>query len=161
MAAVGFEPTPPKRLRTLNPAPQQEGHGFDSCIGHCWLSGAGPPQSAQCTVLRWAISRVFLCGVCMFFQCSQGVSSTKHPKRKTCKIPEHMSIPDQRWTVHFTWSLGATSCPLLLGGPGGRMLRDGSNAERTFHSDLRPACVCVLCRLHKIHVCVAVCRLWQ
>ena len=22
-------------------------------------------------------------------------------------------------------------------------------------------CVCVLCRLHKIHVCVAVCRLWQ
>ena len=31
------------------------------------------------TVLRWAISRAFLCGVCMFSPCSQGVSSTKDP----------------------------------------------------------------------------------
>src|SRR4029434_10981703 len=35
--------------------------------------GAGP----ECTVLKWAISRAFLCGVCMFSPCSQGVSSTK------------------------------------------------------------------------------------
>src|SRR4029434_3427434 len=59
----------------------------------------------------------YLCGVCMFSPYSQGVSSTKNPNRKTCKTTEHMSIPDQRWTVHFTWSPGATSCPLLLGGP--------------------------------------------
>src|SRR4029434_8852176 len=29
-------------------ASQQEGHGFDSRMGRCWLWGAGPPQSAQC-----------------------------------------------------------------------------------------------------------------
>src|SRR4029434_5312713 len=42
-------------------------------------------SSPECTVLRWAISWAFLCGVCMFFPCSQGVSSTKNPNRKTCK----------------------------------------------------------------------------
>src|SRR4029434_3760357 len=26
-------------------APQQEGHGFDSRVGRCWLWGAGPPQT--------------------------------------------------------------------------------------------------------------------
>src|SRR4029434_10802918 len=30
-------------------ASQQEGHGFDSRMGCCWLWGAGPPQSAQCS----------------------------------------------------------------------------------------------------------------
>src|SRR4029434_6782088 len=30
-------------------ASQQEGHGFDSRMGRCWLWGAGPPQSAQCS----------------------------------------------------------------------------------------------------------------
>src|SRR4029434_5241813 len=32
--------------------------------------------------LQWAISRAFLCGVCMFSPCSQGVSSNKNPNRK-------------------------------------------------------------------------------
>src|SRR4029434_1003519 len=30
-------------------ASQQEGHGFNSRMGRCWLWGAGPPQSAQCS----------------------------------------------------------------------------------------------------------------
>src|SRR4029434_1789308 len=39
-------------------------------------------SSPECTVLKWAISRAFLCGVCMFSPCSQGVSTTKNPNRK-------------------------------------------------------------------------------
>src|SRR4029434_1151239 len=58
------------------------------------------------------------------------------------KITEHMSIPDQRWTVHFTWSPGATSCPLLLG---------EKKAENKFNATSRlPVCVCVC-------VCLCVC----
>src|SRR4029434_4304321 len=89
-----------------------------SCVRfpHGALLALGGRSSPECTVLKWAISRAFLCRVCMFSPCSQGVSFTKNPNRKTCKTTEHMSIPDQRWTVHFTWSPGATSCPLLLGG---------------------------------------------
>src|SRR4029434_5959870 len=66
-----------------------------------------------------------------------------------------MSIPDQRWTVHFTWSPGATSCPLLLGGkdsPG------WEKAENKFSATSGlPACVCV-CPVWPpyMHVCVSV-----
>src|SRR4029434_1811515 len=31
-------------------ASQQEGHGFDSCMGRCWLWGAGPPQTFSAQV---------------------------------------------------------------------------------------------------------------
>src|SRR4029434_1268826 len=61
-------------------ASQQEGHGFDSRMGRCWLWGGR--SSPECTVLKWAISRAFLCGVCMFSPCSQGVSSSKNLNRK-------------------------------------------------------------------------------
>src|SRR4029434_5479333 len=58
---------------------------------------------------------------CVEFACSprvhKGFPPLRTPTEKTCKITEHMSIPDQRWTVHFTWSPGATNRPLLLGGP--------------------------------------------
>src|SRR4029434_1817789 len=73
------------------------------------LGGSSSPD-LQC-------SGAFPCGVCMFSPRSQGVSSTKNLNKKTCKRTEHMSIFGQGWTVHFTWSPGATSCPLLLGGP--------------------------------------------
>src|SRR4029434_10811537 len=43
------------------------------------LLALGGRSSRECTVRRWAISRAFLCGVCMFSPCSQGVSSTKNP----------------------------------------------------------------------------------
>src|SRR4029434_1796421 len=55
----------------------------------------------------------------------KGFPPLRKKQKKTCKITEHMSIPDQRWTVHFTWSPGATSCPLLLGGPRGGTVQDG------------------------------------
>src|SRR4029434_1254590 len=87
--------------------------------------------------------------VCMFSPCSQGVSSTKNPNRKTC-------IPDQRWTVHVNWSPGASSCPLLLGGPGGGMFQDGKRQRINSPRPQACVCVCVLCRLH-IFTCVAVC----
>ena len=44
--------------------------------------GSGGQVLPRPSVLRWAISRAFLCGVCMFSPCSQGVSSTKNPNRK-------------------------------------------------------------------------------
>src|SRR4029434_2182271 len=46
--------------------------------------GSGGQVFPRPSVLRWAISRAFLCGVCMFSRCSQGVSFTKNPNRKTC-----------------------------------------------------------------------------
>src|SRR4029434_7905924 len=49
---------------------------------HGALLALGGRTSPDCTVLRWAISWAFLCGVCMFSQCSQGVSSTKDPNSK-------------------------------------------------------------------------------
>src|SRR4029434_7863770 len=73
---------------------------------------------------------------CVEFACSPRVHKGFPPLRtsteKTCKITEHMSIPDQRWTVHFTWSPSPTSCPLLLVGPGGRTPRVGKKAEDHF-----------------------------
>src|SRR4029434_316021 len=62
------------------------------------------------------------------------------PTEKTCKITEHMSIPDQRWTVHFTWSQRATHRPLLLGGRAGMTVQIGKKQKI---NSPRPACVCV------------------
>src|SRR4029434_1986604 len=56
--------------------------------------GSGGQVLPRPSVLRWAISRAFLCGDCMFSPCSQGVSSTKNPNRKTCRRTE-LSVPDQ------------------------------------------------------------------
>ena len=56
--------------------------------------GSGGQVLPRPSVLRWAISRAFLCGVCMFSLCSLGVSSTKMPNRKTCRRTE-LSVPDQ------------------------------------------------------------------
>src|SRR4029434_1830185 len=72
-------------------ASQQEGHGFDSRTGRCWLWGAGPPQSAQCSggLSPWPF--------CVEFACSprvhKGFPPVRTPTEKTCKITEHMSIP--------------------------------------------------------------------
>src|SRR4029434_49949 len=70
---------------------------------------------------------------------------------KATEITELMSIPDQRWTVHFTWSPGAAKLPTAPG----RCLRKDSpgweKAENEFTATSGlPArvCVCVLCRLH-------------
>src|SRR4029434_4378525 len=94
---------------------QQEGHGFDSHMGRCWLWGAGPPQSAQC-------SGVVSSGpFCVEFACSprvhKGFPPLRTPTEKNMQNNRTHVHPDQRWTVHFTWSAGATNCPLLLGGP--------------------------------------------
>src|SRR4029434_8645939 len=91
-------------------ASQQDSHGFHSRMGRCWLWGAGPPQTFNAqvgyrpglsvwslhvlprpSVLRWAISRAFLCGVCMFSPCSQGVSSTKNSNRKNMQNNRSLS----------------------------------------------------------------------
>ena len=45
-------------------ASQQEGHGFDSCMGHCWLGGQVLPRPS---VFRWARY------LCVEFACSPSV----------------------------------------------------------------------------------------
>src|SRR4029434_10867294 len=70
-----------------------------------------------------------------------------------------MSIPDQRWTVHFTWSPGAAKLPTAPGGSWRRDVPGWEKAENKFTatSGLRVrVCVCVLCRLH-IFTCVFQC----
>src|SRR4029434_6690701 len=92
--------------------------------------GSGGLVLPRPSVLRWVISRAFLCGVCMFSPCSQGVSSTK----KTCKRTEHsLSVPDQ--DRRFI-------------SPGPRALKKKLPTARAkgrakIHGDLRPACACV------------------
>ena len=69
---------------------------------------------------------------------------------------EHMSIPDQRWTVYFTWSPGATSRPLLLGGSLRKDSPGWEKAENKFIATSGlPACVCV-CVLCRLHICTCV-----
>src|SRR4029434_4603067 len=75
---------------------------------------------------------------------------------KNNKITEHMSIPDQRWTVHLTWSPGAYKLPTA---PGGSWRKDSPGWEKAEDKLLRrQACVCV-CPVSPpyIHVCVLVC----
>src|SRR4029434_10988325 len=71
-------------------ASQQEGHGFDSHRGRCWLWGADPPQStAQCS--SGLSPRPF----CVEFACSprvhKGFPPLRTPTEKTCKTTEHSS----------------------------------------------------------------------
>src|SRR4029434_3772215 len=102
------------------------------------------------------------CGVCMFSPCSQGVSSTKDPNRKKhAKITEHMSIPDQRWTVHFTWSRALQAAHCSWGVlEEGRSRMGKKQKLNSLRSQAYP-CVCVcVCPVSPpyMHVCVPVCR---
>src|SRR4029434_9123192 len=95
--------------------------GFDSRMGRCWLWGAGSPQT-----FSGLSPRPF----CVEFACSPRFHKGFPPLRtttvKTCKLTEFMSIHDQRWTVHFTWSPGAAKLPTA---PGGSLRKDGPGWE--------------------------------
>src|SRR4029434_938214 len=71
-----------------------------------------------------------------------------------------MSIPDQRWTVHFTWCPGASSCPLLLGGPGGGTVQDGNRQRINSPRPQAYVCVCVCGWGCVCVVCVCGVLLW-
>src|SRR4029434_11193765 len=117
---------------------------------HGALLALGGRSSPECTVL---ISRAFLCGVCMFSPCSQGVSSTKNPNRN--------NMQNNRIHVHpcpeMDTSLHCDLCRYKLPtAPGGSLRKDSPGWEKaenkfTATSGL-PACVCV-------SVCVCVCVL--
>ena len=81
------------------------------------------------------------------FACSprvhKGFPPLRTPTVKTCKITELMSIPDQRWTVHFTWSPGAAKLPTA---PGGSLRKDGPGWEKAEN------------KFTATSVCVPVCR---
>ena len=57
---------------------------------------------------------------CVEFACSprvhKGFPALRTPTEKHAKGTERMSIPDQRWTVHLTWSPGAYKLPTAPGG---------------------------------------------
>ena len=107
--------------------------------------GSGGQVLPRPSVLRWAISRAFLCGVCMFSPCSQGVSSNKNPNRKTCKKEQFTLLSVSVRGGRFTWSPGTEKLPTA---PGGSWRRDDPGwvkGRAKIHGDLRPAraCVCV------------------
>src|SRR4029434_7951619 len=109
-------------------------------IPACGAVGSGGQVLPRPSVLRWAFSRAFLCGVYMFSPCSQGVSSNKNPNRKNMQ-KQNILLSDR--DGQFTWSPGAEKLPTA---PGGRMVRDGLTAEVKFTatSGLRVR-VCVSC----------------
>src|SRR4029434_4748068 len=74
----------------------------------------------------------------------KGCPPLRTPTVQTCKITELMSTPDQRWTVHFTWSPGAYKLPTAPGGSWRRDFPGWEKAENKFTatSGLR---VCVSC----------------
>src|SRR4029434_3312144 len=113
-------------------------------MGRCWLWGAGPPQtfSASQTLSASVLSRAFLCGVCMFSPCSQGVSSTKNSNRKKNKT-QSLSEDGQ-----FTWSPGAYKLPTA---PGGSWRKDSPGWEKA-ENKFTATCVCVcVCRVASIY----------
>src|SRR4029434_1589649 len=96
--------------------------------------GSGGQVLPRPSVLRCAISWACLCVVCMFSPCSQGVSSTKNPNRKSFQKEEkeQNNLVKKSETDGSLGPRALRSCPLLLGGPGGRTSRDGKKAEQVF-----------------------------
>ena len=133
-------------------ASQQEGHGFDSRMGRCWLWGAGPPQTSSAQVGYLPGLSVWSLHVLPVF--TRGFSPLRTPTEKHAKEQNTLRrsltktdgsphlVPGRLKAAHCSW------------GPGGRTVRDGINAEAKFTNDLRPACVCV-CPVSPpcIHVC--------
>src|SRR4029434_7427899 len=95
------------------------------------------------------------------FACSprvhKGFPPLRTPKEKHAKRTEH-SCPSLTETDGSLGPRALRSCPLLLGGPGGRTSRDGKKAEDKFEAT-SGLCVCVcVCPVSPpyIHVCVPV-----
>src|SRR4029434_151759 len=90
-------------------ASQQEGHGFDSHMGRCWLWGAGPPQSAQCSsgLSSGPFCVEFACAPCVH----KGFPPLRTPTEKHAK--QQNTCPSLTKDGQFT-SLGPRalqSCP--------------------------------------------------
>src|SRR4029434_7563615 len=120
-------------------ASQQEGHGFDSCMGRCWLWGAVPPQSAQCS--GGLSPRPF----CVEFACSPCVHKGflhKEPQPKNMHTEEQIALLSQTVLVPAR----EKGWPLLL----------------CVHEKVQCGCVCVcvsvcVCVCVCVSVCVSVC----
>src|SRR4029434_917556 len=84
-----------------------------------WVdAGSGGQVLPRHSVLRWAISRAFLCGDCKFSPCSQVFPPQRTPTEKhaeeqntllslTTPTEKHAEEPDQ--DGRFTWS-GSSAC---------------------------------------------------
>src|SRR4029434_6399721 len=96
---------------------------------------------------------------CVEFACSprdhKGFPPLRTPTEKHAqkKRTEHMSITDQRWTVHLTWSPGAYKLPTA---PGGSWRRDSPGWEKAEDKFTATSgqCVCVSCVCGCVCVCV-------
>ena len=84
--------------------------------------GSGGQVLPRPSVLRWAISRAFLCGVCMFIR---GFLQEEEPQQKKHAKRTEQSCPSLTETDGSLGPWALRSCPLLLEGPGGRTVRDG------------------------------------
>src|SRR4029434_1594740 len=77
---------------------------------------------------------------CVEFACSprvhKGFPPLRTPTVQTCKITELMSIPDQRWTAHFTLVRARYKPPTAPGG----VLEEGQSrmgkSRKQIHRDL-------------------------
>src|SRR4029434_8993326 len=99
--------------------------------------GSGAQVLPRPSVLRWAISRPFLCGVCMFSPCSQGVSSTKDPNSKNM---QNNRTHDGQFTSLGPRPLQAAHCSWAVLEEG--RSRMGKKAENKFTATSGlPACV--------------------
>ena len=88
-------------------ASQQEGHGFDSRMGCCWLWGSGPGGLSP---------RPFCVKFACFPRVHRGFPPLRTPTEKTCKRTEHSSsVPDQDRRFTSPGPRALKSCPLLLG----------------------------------------------
>ena len=113
-------------------ASQQEGHGFDSRMGCCWLWGSGPGGLSP---------RPFCVKFACFPRVHRGFPPLRTPTGKTCKRTEHSSsVPDQdrRFTSPGPRALKKKAAHCSWG-PGGGTVRDGMNSQTT--SGLCVTCV--------------------
>src|SRR4029434_1164582 len=119
--------------------------------------GSGGQVLPRPSVLRWAISWAFLCGVCMFSPCSQGVSSTKNTNRKNMQKEQNTPVrPLPRRTVHLVpGRLQAAHCSWGVLEEGQSRMGKGRRFI-LFLITATSGAPQVLCRLH-IFTCVAVC----
>src|SRR4029434_2883472 len=83
----------------------------------------------------------------------KGFPPLRTPTEKTCKITEHMSIPDQRW---FT-SLGPRALQAAHCSWGVLEVQDGKKQKINSPQPQAYLCVCPVSPPY-MHVCVPVCR---
>src|SRR4029434_9300865 len=114
-------------------------------MGRCWLWGAGPPQTFSASQ-TFSAQVGYLPGLSVWSLhvlpvFTRGFLQT--PTEKTCKN-RTFSFPSVTETDGSLGPRALRSYPLLLGGPGGRTVRDGKK-QRLNSQTILGLRVCVSC----------------